>query len=699
MNEPSRLQLLYNTQRYAWRASLFIVALHFITRIFCAYQYFKGDVAFEEWLRFFWVGLKFDLRIATIAMTVPLLLSFFLSSFKADFKIVKKMINGFGYLVVGLSVYLCIGLFYYYQTYQTNYDIFVFNALNGYGLQLLKAFWSDYPAVKIIASFIVLTIVSVAAFKQFMKRFEFKFSYPLHAFFVLLFLFLAFATANRGSLGTFPLRRENSQVSQNIVLNHLTPNGPMALSWAYKDKKKDTVFKAVNKSSYVAQLEKLFGVKDVYINGIGSALPPVFTPEEINAQQIKAKKEKRKKYLDRIKNNLKPEVKKETVPALPTVVFTLLEGFGSNILESDDAKTNDLLGALRPHFESDFLFKRFLSATNDTAATLYSILFQCANKNLSNSSVAKKQLSYSVFEEYKKAGYEVVFIKPGNMMWQNMLNYFPVQGIDTIYDENTLMAEYPESKKSKSAWGVADEYAYKYAKKVLQSNDKPKFIVILSVSNHPPYKHPKHYKPSVVHATEDYLGRSAGRKQNAEDLLKAYQYAANAYGEFVAWVKSSPGSENTIMAASGDHQMRRYKAKYPEELALNHMVPFYLYVPKPLLAKAPYLYDASAVGSHKDIIPTLLQFSLPEAKYINNGGMSLMKEPWAKRFAYNTSLYMDAENAVAFAAKDRVYAIDSSNQLKLDSKAVENKAFTERALLYRKFLKTVTNYQTMGFKE
>ena len=49
--------------------------------------------------------------------------------------------------------------------------------------------------------------------------------------------------------------------------------------------------------------------------------------------------------------------------------------------------------------------------------------------------------------------------------------------------------------------------------------------------------------------------------------------------------------------------MRRIKAYYPAEQMLDRAVPFYLYVPKAILKRIPWRFEATRPGSHKDIFP------------------------------------------------------------------------------------------------
>lgn len=54
------------------------------------------------------------------------------------------------------------------------------------------------------------------------------------------------------------------------------------------------------------------------------------------------------------------------------------------------------------------------------------------------------------------------------MMWRNLVNYLPVQGVDEVYDQNALMKRYPQAAKEITAWGVPDDYAYRLAQTLLR---------------------------------------------------------------------------------------------------------------------------------------------------------------------------------------------------------------------------------------
>ncbi|MFC1890321.1 LTA synthase family protein, partial [Thermodesulfobacteriota bacterium] len=100
-----------------------------------------------------------------------------------------------------------------------------------------------------------------------------------------------------------------------------------------------------------------------------------------------------------------------------------------------------------------------------------------------------------------------------------------------------------------------------------------------------------------------------------------------------------------LIAATADHQMRRIKARFPEESMLNKAVPFYLYIPDEILQHVPFEYDKNRVGSHKDIMPTLYSYSLSDSAYYSVGGrnMLVVDEATEKAFGYNRAVWITEE--------------------------------------------------------
>ncbi|PWI33089.1 phosphoglycerol transferase [Vibrio albus] len=569
--------------------------------------------------RAFWVGSRFDLKVATIGFAPLFLLGLLVAAFPVGFSKLRKILPYYAAVLFFLLTTFSIGNYYYYTTFGNYIDVFVFGLFDDDTGAVLTSVWSDYPvlvALLAVAAITFLMTFIVSRFLRLSERWSIKSMHWSLMTVVVVITVLAYASLARGSLTILPLKRYHASVSDYDVLNKLTPNAFVALEWARADYNKQATFEPVTEDLVVAQMQKV----------LQQPTPEYTTP--VNS------------YLAENK---------------PHVVMALMEGFGTNVLVEDDANNNDLLGSLRPAFHDDFVFKRFLAGTTATIDTMAMMLFHSSSPNISRSSAQKVRLPSSAVLPYKKAGYEVVYITAGNAMWRNLLNYLPLQGFDRIIDENTLIREYPESEAYYGTWGVPDEFAFKYAEKLMKESEKPLMIYLLTVTNHSPFMVPENYQPKPVQPSQRLNTLLGPMAEHGKALLGAYQYANNALGDFVASVKSSALKDRTVIAATGDHRMRYLDPNQPDELAISFSVPFYLYVPDAIRSHTDFTYDEKRIGSHKDIFPTLYHASLSDADYISLGGKNLLSAKPLHNFGYNNGQVISDEGVYLMAKPDQLY--------------------------------------------
>lgn len=552
--------------------------------------------------RALFTGLRFDLKIVVIGFAPLLLIGLIFAIFPKAYRLFSRVIPWYAGLIFFLVTGFSIGNYYYYLTYGNHIDVFIFGLADDDTKAVLANAWADYPIFlsfisSVIVAFVSAFIVHVAVNK--MQQWGWK---PQHkgitTLTVIGMILLIFFFA-RGTLGSHPLKRYHAQVSDYKVLNNITPNGLIALEWAKSDYKKQNKFHSVSKADLEAQFTKVVG------NPTGQFTTPY------NA------------YLAENK---------------PHVVMALMEGMGTNVLVEDNHPENDLLGALRPAFESDFVFKRFLAETSATIDTLVNMLGQSNVPTISHSSAQKVEVAAAAVRPYKAAGYKTIFITATNGMWRNVANYLPSQGFDEILDENAILNVFPEAEKFRGEWGLSDEYAFKLAEKELNEATQPLMIYILTITNHTPYEVPENYDVKPLKVSERLLGRMNASEEAAMRLLETYQYANNVLGEFVADIKQSSLGDSTLVAATGDHRLRGFTMAYPNDLPIIHAVPFYLYVPTKIQQQVPHKFDSKIVGSHKDIFPTLYAFSLSQANYYSLGGYNLLGTEQTTRFGYNPEM-------------------------------------------------------------
>lgn len=622
-------------------------------------------------LHLFYKGFLFDIKSASILVAVlvlPALLSLWRLAWLAGYARIHRY-AALAMLLLGMA--LTVGNVFYYSVYNHPFDVFVFGLIEEDTIAVLKTIWSDYPVLKgavallIAGCFLLKSIV-------WLERQSAKWwsrSSSLHQVGILVLLILLSLTAGiRTSFGKFPLRKSSAQVSPSDTLNQLVPNPITALGWAWAEYQDSDQYHEVND----ADGSRLFGVM------LGK---PVAQPTWNAIQAITPEN---------------PAVEKHA----PNVVLAVMESMSSHLaLQFDQANTRDLLGALRPHWEQDWLYKRFVSEGNGTSDTMHRLLIRSPFNNVSQTRAKNTQFASNMFTPYLQAGYTVVYITAGNGGWRDLDQFTKHLGVHEFVDETALRHRYPEAKSG--TWGVPDEYMFRYAAERLaqaEREHKPVFILMLSITNHPPYEVPSSVtrQPFALTESERQTLRGLGDDATMNEILNTYRYANNALGEFISQAKNTG---NTIIAATGDHNMRAITYPNPSQLVLAHAVPFYLYVPDEFKMQAAY--NPSRLGSHKDIMPTLYELSLSKQPYWRTGcnltSNQIADNPWCG-YGYNSEMAMFPSGAIDLRTHT-FYAWQNPEQLMLhDAPSSPNQADTqqiERAEHFNAFLNWTLNRMVM----
>jgi phosphoglycerol transferase MdoB-like AlkP superfamily enzyme len=161
---------------------------------------------------------------------------------------------------------------------------------------------------------------------------------------------------------------------------------------------------------------------------------------------------------------------------------------------------------------------------------------------------------------------------------------------------------------------VWDSYVFKYLSKRLaaQPVDKPLFVFVLTSTNHPPYDLPADYKRVP---RDMALWRGETSSETLQLNLDSYHYAADLLGGFVQEVQKGLLHARTIVAATGDHNVRSFGV-YAEASRryLMRQVPFVIW--------GDGLQCGNQLGqpaSHRDMFSTLLPLVGVDGPYINAG--------------------------------------------------------------------------------
>lgn len=644
--------------------ALFMLVIMMSARLWIFFNYtdsllrsqYKQDIA-----KLLFNGFRFDIKIAFIVLVLFVAIACVLLVSK---KYLERFYHiqryGLVFFVV-LTFVLTICDVFYYKTYDRQFDVFIFGIFDEDTKAVLKTIVSDYPIVTFAIVILFFTFLTAKLFSFIHYYFSKKSMLTTNKAKGALFVFVVICIlviGLRGSFGTFPLRRDDATVSNSATLNKMVANGIFYLQWAIKDYKKSKTFHQVSDEDGMRLFSILLD-------------KPVLSA---NIDELSVK----------IPTNSAVEKQK------PNVVFSLMEGMGTHLMQLDDKNNRDLLGALREHFEQDYLYNRFVSEGDGTADTLHRLLIRSLSPDISQSKMRNLNFPTNVFAPYKQAGYRIVFITAGNGGWRNLREFTQNLGVDEFIDEHFLKQHYPQSEQESATWGVPDKFMFDYANEILKNAQQPVFIFTLSITNHPPFRLPNSGKKQDFKLSEDEKKRFENFDEDMVEVLNTFRYSNNALGEFISQVKQLG---NTIVAATGDHNMRGIGYIDPAEFALGHGVPFYLYLPPQYAQNAKY--NKNRFGSHKDIFPTLYVHTLSNQSYIGTGCDLLSQDDnaWCD-YGYNNEItifnngFIENENHQFYAWKDADRLIANSQPSEI---LQEDLPIVKKASKYYEFLSWLIN--------
>ncbi|MCK9582383.1 MAG: LTA synthase family protein [Endomicrobiales bacterium] len=580
----------------------------------------------------FVLGARFDLvQVAFInslvTLTLLLLWAFANKSLFNKWLSVLKYYYTVLYCIVFTLLIVDIG---FYSFFNDHINIMFFGFFEDDTKALITTIWENYNVVLVALAYSALIAIVYFISSRFIKLIakrenENKTHHPVvKTIFVALLLFGNFVAA-RGTLSMFPLDIMDSAISPNAFINKVPLNGVYTFYRALEFRlKEDKSFNLASELGYGDGYERAFADylrKDV---------------SQINKTDL----------LENIARTTPKNIFVKNNP--PNVVFFVMESFASHLTYYNSSNFN-VLGEFKKHFDSDCTFMNFLPADIGTIGTFESIIMNIPkrpeSKYITQSAYAYSSYKTSMALPYKNAGYETIFIYGGNIGWRNIGEFVALQGFDQVEGEGAMDPSFERNQ-----WGVYDEYLFDYVLQKLNENTtKPKFIFVLTTSNHPPYKLPSIYKQLPLNVSADMKKDLASDTDLVEKRMIAYQYATRKLGKFMDELKSSQLGKKTIVAVTGDHSFHFFN--YGKEKLLKTLsVPFYLFVPS---AYKTDKYDKNTFGSHIDIMPTLYNLSLYEQKYYALG--QNIFDTKAEHFSCNAiGVVISKDGAIEYSQHDKV---------------------------------------------
>lgn len=611
MEERFNFNVILNSFLIIIPINVFIIFVMTIYR-FVFFLYFADFAAISTLkmyvLKAFWMGLRFDLSVIAY-INAPITLLFLICLLlKSDFifKCIISLIKYYYSIIFPLMFFVFFVDFGFFSYFKDHYNMLIFGLFEDDTVALIKTILSDY---RFYVASIIFAVLSLIIFEiSYLTYKELKYNERIlntlywkksTKFFVILFILALNFIAARGSFSMFPLGLFYSQISPDQFINKLCVNPVHPLA--------DTIYLKIKNMNNSVDLKERLKYDNSDILGDLKVLPSYKDIEKLSQFYTKTTKENKK--LEKIK---------------PNVILIVLEGFGEAPV-LNNSKNFDVLGNLKQHFNKDTVFYNFLAAGFITIHAIESISLNIPQRpfvnQITQSKDAFKQFSSSIVLPYKKAGYRSTALYGGSMTWRDLEGFFKVQGFDEIIGEGNVIAD----AKDRHSWGINDDKLFELLRQQLfdENEDVPKFIFAISTQTHPPYKISPDYKALPLEIPQNIAKMMSAKDLNNENLFKVYQSTNRELAKFISDIKKSKFADNTIIAVTGDHNLRELSNVTKEETFLRYAVPFYLYIPESLkeykIKNGKKNATLSVFGSHMDIMPTLYNLSLSSSTYVSFG--------------------------------------------------------------------------------
>ncbi|MGM8931934.1 LTA synthase family protein [Salinicola halophyticus] len=662
-NEPmttTRWQHWREMNRQLWRLGLIAVVTLALMR-FALWQLEAPpslDVPTSEIARAFWMGLRFDAKImATLLGPWLLVATALLPLPRVIIASWRRLWLVWAIVIMVLVNLLALINHFYFSFYQGPINSLIFGLFEDDTRAVLQTIWSDYPFIPLVIALIGMTGTQIVLMRHGHRRSRRGLGWRRMGLLAVVSI-VALVGLGRGSLGAFPLREMHMAVSSNAFVNDLVPSGPQAFYLALGEREvsqiDDDPRSGLKRYGFATPMEAAAAL------GWSGAETPQAVSEHMSDKTPAVTAAERRP---------------------PHVVVSLMESWGRPPLDFDDPERNDLLGRLRPWLEkkADY-FPHALSSGNGTHPSLEGLLFDTPITPLTQGRYGYRQYSTSAVAPYEHAGYHTVFLTSGSAHWRNLDGALKRQGFDEVLGENAIRERFPEAQGS--TWGLFDEWMFRYGEALLKEADakgEKVLLVMLSITNHPPYEIPESYEtgPLDVSSLGDALAVSS---ELGSSILETYQYANDSVGGFLDDLEAAGLMDHTLFAATGDHNTRSLMS-YPdaENLFDQFGVPILMWVPPAYRQGDEAQIDDWT--SHRDIFPTLWAHSLSESRipWVGRDLYTPMASPAALTFNYQDGgegVMVSEAGAVTNLADPTYYRW--SNGL-LESEAAPSDALREQA--------------------
>lgn len=219
---------------------------------------------------------------------------------------------------------------------------------------------------------------------------------------------------------------------------------------------------------------------------------------------------------------------------------------------------------------------------------------------------------------FKDLGYDTNFYYFGSSAWRKIGTYTTAQGFNKSYGMENI------HNKQKSTWGIYDNEGFDFILESIDKNhNKPTFNMILSASNHPPYDiDTKKYYNIDTEKIRNFLDTNYPKEKRfpgiTPEILTVTEYSIKSVADFIK--ETYAKYPDSIFFVTGDHFDRSYPNPN-RRIFTSTSIPLIIYGSGVSEYKLKY-----SAGSHKDIVPTIVDMTAHKGFKFHSFGQSLITD-------------------------------------------------------------------------
>ncbi|MGK5093488.1 sulfatase-like hydrolase/transferase [Deltaproteobacteria bacterium TL4] len=295
-----------------------------------------------------------------------------------------------------------------------------------------------------------------------------------------------------------------------------------------------------------------------------------------------------------------------------------------------------------------------------------------------------KPFPYSLPKMMKKLGYVPRFFYGGSLKWHDMYYSLSRWGFEENFGEHHI------NSKDKPDFGAYDGDLFELLHEKLLEAQKPTFNMVMTLSNHAPFRVPDDFQVSQQLKIPKFLQDRLNNDQYFYKRFRTFAYSDFALGQYFEKAKKAPYFNETLFIITGDHPIHGGFRWKPEDKYRISKIPLLFYAPT--LLKNPIAIKQER-GTHLDLLPTLMSLLLDEPKTIHSWGRSLF---YPSSQQYLNAFWIDCIKKMCFDHEE-TYQIETDQNLKFCQSALcneESKALRQEIDAYaRSGLHYFFNYE------